>query len=81
MENNTVTISIDEYLGLIEDRYDLSVISDVLFSTATLSWDKKSLDFNSSEVSKVVKYILRRTYTNKIAELKRAEEKAEMDGE
>jgi len=69
-DTNGVSISLSEYKDVLECKYDLAIIKDVLFSTASLSWDGKSIEFISSEVGKVVKYLFHDEYDEKLAELK-----------
>lgn len=71
-DTNVVSISLSEYKDVLECKYDLAIIKDVLFSTAGLSWDGKSIEFISfsSEVGKVVKYLFHDEYDERLAELK-----------
>lgn len=79
MSEGTVTIGISEYKALLEARYDLSVVKDVLFSKAKVVYmENGRLTFCvvGNDIDVVMNYLFKDECAERLAEL---EKKAESD--
>lgn len=72
MNENMVEIGKDEYKALLEAKYDLSVVKDVLFSNAKLGYiedGKLAFCMLSNDLDVVMNYLFRSECAKKIEEL------------
>lgn len=80
MNENMVSISKDEYKALLEARYDLSVVKDVLFSKVKLDYmDNGRLLFlvAGNDLDVVMNYLFKDECAERLAELKKEAESHE----
>jgi hypothetical protein len=80
MNENMVSISKDEYKALLEARYDLSVVKDVLFSKSKLDYmDNGRLLFlvAGNDLDVVMNYLFKDECAERITELKKEAESNE----
>lgn len=79
-EYKVVSISKDEYKALLEARYDLSVVKDVLFNKCKLDYmDNGRLLFlvAGNDLDVVMNYLFKDECAEKLAELKKEAESNE----
>lgn len=80
MSEGTISIGISEYKALLEARYDLSVVKDVLFSKAKLDYmDNGRLLFlvAGNDLDVVMNYLFKDECAERLAELKKEAESNE----
>lgn len=80
MNENMVVISKDEYKALLEARYDLSVVKDVLFSKAKPDYmDNGRLMFlmADNDLDAVMNHLFKDECAERLAELKKEAESNE----
>lgn len=80
MNENMVSISKDEYKALLEARYDLSVVKDVLFNKCKLDYmDNGRLLFlvAGNDLDVVMNYLFKDECAERIAGLKKEAESNE----
>lgn len=82
MDKNTVilntdlmAISIADYDDLKTSELILDAVEDVIFRNASLSWDKKSLNFDDRSLCCVLQVLFPAHYNTKLRILKEQEEK------
>ena len=73
-----MAVSMDEYADLIKDELTLDAIQHVLFTHASLSWDKKSLQFDDKSLCHVLQALCTFKYNSKLTSLQKLED--ENDG-
>lgn len=72
-----VAIPVDEYAELIESRSNLDIFCNALYGGARLSWDKKSLQFNDSDLNAVLKAVNTGMYSRHLMNLQKEYEARE----
>lgn len=65
-----VQITKDEFKSLLEDRFDIEMIKDVLLNRATTDWTGNYLAWNDATTSAVIRCIIGDAYDKKLEELK-----------
>lgn len=73
-----IAIKVDDYAELIREDLTLHSIISVLFKNASLSWDKKDLDFDERSLCCVLKVLCTGDYYSTLRRLQKQEE--EKDG-
>lgn len=74
MEENKVSIRIDEYVKLIENSKELSQILDCLFENTKLGYNNNELDFKYNEtLENFVKIVEKERYNKRLKELQEEE--------
>lgn len=72
--NEYVAVCMDDYDALIRGDLKLDAIKDVLFRSASLSWDKKSLRFDDVMVCHVLQTLCPTYYNSTLKSLQKLEE-------
>lgn len=79
---NIVQITKDEFESLLNAKFDLEMVKDVLLSRADTSWAGKYLIWDDETTSAVLRHIMGDAYEKKLEELKsKVEELNKEDGE
>jgi len=66
---NTVQITKAEFENLLNAKFDLEMVKDILLSNADISWGGRYLVWNDETTSAVIRHILGNAYDNKREEL------------
>ena len=75
LNTDFVAVSIDDHDDLVRSDLILDALVDAIFKNASLSWDKKSLDFDDRSLCGVLQVLCPAHYNTKIRILKEQEEK------
>lgn len=71
---NTVQLTRTEFENLLEARFDLIMVKDVLLNKAGLDWTRKYLVWSDEGTSTILRYIIGDAYEKKVEELKSKED-------
>lgn len=71
----TISIDISEYKALLEAKFNLEMVKDVLLNRAKNDWTGKYLVWCDATTSAVLRHIMGDAYDKKFEELKELEEK------
>lgn len=75
MPEGTVSIGISEYKVLLEAKFNLEMVKDVLLNRAKISWTGNYLMWCDATTSAVLRHIMGDAYDKKFEELKELEDK------
>lgn len=64
-----VLVSLDEYAELYEDAVNFSILKRLMLETATLSYNKKYLNYDDEIISAILKIMNRDGYESRLKEL------------
>lgn len=67
--NGMVQITNSEYAMLLQAKFDLEMVKDVLLNRASLGWTGKYLVWSDETTSDILRYIIGDAYAEKLAEL------------
>lgn len=70
MAEMMITISSEDFAGLVRDRHTLRLLVDVILGNATLGYGGKDLSFNADAINTILKAVDYESYTATLDGLK-----------